>query len=102
MIRQTRLDVPRLRGPAAVNAAQYWLAPDRFARRCERLGDRFQVAMPATGPWLCLTHPDDIKRVFLADPMCCVWGCCPALNVQTMASSSVPMIGAWERPRSAL
>ena len=28
--------------------------------------------------------------------------CCPALNVQTMASSSVPMIGAWERPRSAL
>ena len=66
-MKQTRLDVPRLRRPAAVNAAQYWLAPDRFARRCERLGDRFQVAMPATGPWLCLTHPDDIKRVFLAD-----------------------------------
>ena len=65
---QTRLDVPALRRPAAVNAAQYWLAPDRFARRCERLGDRFQVAMPGTGPWLCLTHPDDIKRVFLADP----------------------------------
>ena len=61
------LDVPSLRSPAAVNAAQYWLAPDRFARRCERLGDRFQVAMPATGPWLCLTHPDDIKKVFLAD-----------------------------------
>ena len=65
---QTRLDVPSLRSPAAVNAAQYWLAPDRFAHRCERLGDRFQVAMPATGPWLCLTHPDDIKKVFLADP----------------------------------
>ncbi len=64
---QTRLDVPKLRRPAAVNAAQYWLSPDRFARRCERLGDRFQVAMPATGPWLCLTHPDDLKRVFLAD-----------------------------------
>jgi cytochrome P450 len=66
-MRQTRLDVPSLRRPAAVNAAQYWLAPDRFARRCERLGDRFQVAMPSTGPWLCLTHPDDIKKVFLAD-----------------------------------
>jgi cytochrome P450 family 135 len=64
----TQLDVPRLRRPAAVNAAQYWLAPDRFANSCERLGDRFQVAMPTTGPWLCLTHPDDIKRVFLADP----------------------------------
>ena len=61
------MDVPSLRRPAAVNAAQYWLAPDRFARRCERLGDRFQVAMPATGSWLCLTHPDDIKKVFLAD-----------------------------------
>ena len=66
-MRQTRLDVPRLRRPAAINAAQYWLTPDGFARRCERLGDRFQVAMPSTGPWLCLTHPDDIKRVFLAD-----------------------------------
>ena len=66
-MRQTWLDVPRLRRPAAVNAAQYWFAPDRFARRCERLGDRFQVAMPGTGPWLCLTHPDDLKRVFLAD-----------------------------------
>jgi cytochrome P450 len=63
----TPLDVPSLRSPGAVNAAQYWLAPDRFARRCERLGDRFQVAMPSTGPWLCLTHPDDIKKVFLAD-----------------------------------
>jgi cytochrome P450 family 135 len=65
---QTLLDLPSLRSPAVVNAAQYWLAPDRFARRCERLGDRFQVAMPSTGRWLCLTHPDDIKTVFLADP----------------------------------
>ena len=38
----TQLDVPRLRRPAAVNAAQYWLAPDRFAHSCERLGDRFR------------------------------------------------------------
>lgn len=67
MTKWTRLDVPRLRRPATVNAGQYWLAPERFARRCERLGDRFQVAMPATGPWLCLTHPDDLKRVFVAD-----------------------------------
>ncbi len=65
---QIQLDVPRLRRPAVVNAAQYWLAPDRFADSCQPLGDRFQLAMPSTGPWLCLTHPDDIKRVFLADP----------------------------------
>lgn len=62
------VDLPRLRRPAVVNAAQYWLAPERFARSCQRLGDRFAVPMPsATGPWLCLTDPEDIKRVFTAD-----------------------------------
>jgi cytochrome P450 len=66
-VSQTTLDVPRLRRPALLNAAEYWLAPARFTDRCETLGDRFQVPMPATGPWLCLTHPDDVKRVFTAD-----------------------------------
>jgi cytochrome P450 family 135 len=62
------LDLPSLRRPAVANAAQYWLAPERFARSCQRLGDRFVVPMPsATGPWLCLTDPEDIKRVFTAD-----------------------------------
>lgn len=61
-------DLPRLRRPAAANAAQYWLAPEGFARSCQHLGDRFVVPMPsATGPWLCLTDPEDIKRVFTAD-----------------------------------
>ncbi len=61
-------DLPRLRRPAVVNAAQYWLAPERFARSCQCLGDRFVVPMPAaTGPWLCLTDPEDIKRIFTAD-----------------------------------
>ena len=64
---QTALDLPRLRTPALLNAAEYWLAPERFARRCEQLGDRFLVAMPASRPWLCLTHPDDIRSVFSAD-----------------------------------
>jgi cytochrome P450 family 135 len=63
----TTLDVPRLRRPAMVNAVEYWLAPARFSERCETLGDRFQVPMPATGPWLCLTHPDDVKLIFTAD-----------------------------------
>ena len=64
---QTLTDLPRLRRPAVVNAAQYWLAPEQFARHCQRLGDRFLVPMPATGPWLCLTDPEDIKRIFTAD-----------------------------------
>ena len=67
LMHQTLTDVPRLRRPAIINAAEYWLAPERFARRCEDLGDRFLVPMPATGPWLCLTDPEDIKRVFTAD-----------------------------------
>ena len=62
-----RLDVPHLSRPAAVNAAEYWFAPARFMDRCERLGDRFMVPMPGTGPWLCLTNPADVKRVFTAD-----------------------------------
>jgi cytochrome P450 len=60
-------DLPRLRTPALVNAAEYWLAPERFVRRCEPLGDRFLVTMPASKPWLCLTDPDDIRSVFAAD-----------------------------------
>ena len=64
---QRRLDLPSLRRPAVVNAAEHWLAPERFMNRCERLGDRFTVPMPGTGAWLCLTHPDDVKRVFTAD-----------------------------------
>ncbi len=64
---QTLADLSRLRRPAVVNAAQYWLAPEQFARHCQRLGDRVLVPMPATGPWLCLTDPEDIKRIFTAD-----------------------------------
>lgn len=64
---QTTLDLPRLRTPALLNAAEYWLSPERFARRCAPLGDRFLVAMPASRPWLCLTHPDDVRNVFSAD-----------------------------------
>jgi cytochrome P450 len=60
-------DLPRLRTPALFNAAEYWLAPERFVQRCEPLGDRFLVTMPASQPWLCLTNPDDIRSVFAAD-----------------------------------
>ena len=49
--------------PALVNAAEYWLAPERFARRCGRSATAFSSRCPHR-PWLCLTHPDDIKRVF--------------------------------------
>ena len=60
--------MPRLRTPALVNAAEYWLRPERFARRCQP--PRRPLSRPRCPdwrPWLCLTHPDDIKRVFTAD-----------------------------------
>jgi len=67
-MRETLETLPTLRRPAAVNAAEYWISPERFARRCGRLGGRFVVPMPAaTGPWLCLTDPGDIQSVFTAD-----------------------------------
>jgi cytochrome P450 family 135 len=59
-------DLPRLRRPALVNAAEYWLRLPRFTERLGVLGDRFVVEMPGTGPWLCLTHPDDVQSVFRA------------------------------------
>ena len=64
---QSLTELPRLRQPAILNAAEYWLAPERFARHCQPLGDRFLVAMQGLGEWLCLTDPDDIKGVFTAD-----------------------------------
>jgi len=67
-MREALQTLPHLRRPAVANAAEYWIAPERFARRCGRLGDRFVVPMPpVTGPWLCLTDPDDIQSVFTAD-----------------------------------
>src|SRR4051794_10670238 len=60
-------DLPRLNRPATINALEYWVRPDQFSRRCDSLGDRFVVPMAGSGPWLCLTHPDDVKAVFTAD-----------------------------------
>lgn len=63
-------DVESLPGPGLSRirqAAEYWMSPERFLDRCGRLGDRFTLKMPGHGTWVCLTNPNDIKRVFLAD-----------------------------------
>ncbi|MGH2960503.1 MAG: hypothetical protein ACRDKE_12920, partial [Solirubrobacterales bacterium] len=60
-------DLPHLKRPAALNALEYWARPSQFVDRCKALGDRFVVPMSGSGPWLCLTHPDDAKAVFTAD-----------------------------------
>ena len=57
---------PRL--PAAVLLAEYWFAPGRFIERCSRLGDRFTLHLPGVGKLLCLTNPEDLRRLFTAAP----------------------------------
>jgi cytochrome P450 len=59
--------LPRTRRPALVNAAQHWFRIGRFTDELAALGDRFVVPMPGTGPWLGLTHPSDIEKVFRAE-----------------------------------
>lgn len=59
------LPTPALPGPLL--AAEYWLRPARFFERCERLGDRFALAMPGTPPMVCVTHPADVRAVFTGD-----------------------------------
>ena len=59
---QSLNELPRLRQPAILNAAEYWLAPERFARRCEPLGDRFVVSMPGIGA-VAVPHPSRRHQV---------------------------------------
>jgi cytochrome P450 family 135 len=47
-------------------AAEYWLAPQRFFARTTRLGDRFLFNLPGAVDAFCVTHPDDVKQVFMA------------------------------------
>lgn len=47
-------------------AADYWLAPERFFARTTRLGDRFLFNLPGAVDALCVTNPNDVKRVFTA------------------------------------
>jgi cytochrome P450 len=45
-------------------AAEYWLAPERFYERTTKLGDRFLFNLPGASDALCVTHPDDVRKVF--------------------------------------
>jgi len=67
---QSNSSVKSLPGPGIGRirqAMEYWMSPERFLDRCAGLGDRFTLKMPGHGTWVCLSNPEDIKRVFLAD-----------------------------------
>jgi cytochrome P450 len=53
-----------MRMPSLAYAAEYWLAPERFFARTTRLGDRFLFNLPGAVDAFCVTHPDDVKKVF--------------------------------------
>ncbi len=58
--------LPRLRRPAVMNFAEFWLRLPKLTERLGALGDRFVLPMPGMGAWLCVTHPDDVQAVFRA------------------------------------
>lgn len=56
--------LPRPSRNAALLAADYWMAPERFFRHLEGLGDRFVVDLPGLPTLLCTTNPDDVRAIF--------------------------------------
>jgi cytochrome P450 len=58
--------VPRAlrRGIGVVHAAEYWMRPDRFIRRCIDAPKRFTLDFPGAGTAIALRDPEDLKQVF--------------------------------------
>lgn len=55
--------------PALWQALQWARAPLPFLDDCRRrYGDAFTIRVGHAGPWVVLGDPDDVKRVFTADP----------------------------------
>jgi cytochrome P450 len=50
-----------------LQAAEYWLRPERFFNRCQRLGDRFLLRMPGLPPQVFVTTADDVRAIFAGD-----------------------------------
>jgi cytochrome P450 len=60
---------PGPRAPGAVQALQWTRSPLPFLERCRRRhGDAFTIRVSHGGPWVVLCDPEDVKRVFTADP----------------------------------
>ena len=58
---------PRL--PGLLSAMAWWYRPKPFLRRCQaRYGDMFSLRITPDGTWVVVSHPDQVKQVFTADP----------------------------------
>lgn len=55
--------------PSALQAVGFWTRPFAFLRQCrERYGKRFTIRLPASPPFVMLTDPTEVKKVFTAPP----------------------------------
>jgi cytochrome P450 family 135 len=60
---------PGPRMPSSLQAVGWTLRPLAFMERCHaRYGDIFTLRIRHAGTWVFLCHPEDVKRVFTADP----------------------------------
>jgi len=60
---------PGPKSPALIQAVGYWTRPLAFIEHCrKRYGPRFTIRLPASPPFVMLTRPDDVKKVFTAPP----------------------------------
>jgi cytochrome P450 family 135 len=59
---------PGPRMPSAVQAVGWALRPLSFMDRCQRrYGETFTLRVRGNRPWVFLTNPEDVKRVFTTD-----------------------------------
>ena len=60
---------PGPRMPSALQAVGWARRPLPFLERCQRrYGDVFTLRVRHAGTWVLVSHPEDVKRVFTADP----------------------------------
>ena len=60
-------DLPRPSAPSALLAWEYWFKPEKFMERCAKLGDRFVLPLPGLPTLVCISSPEDNRRVFAGD-----------------------------------
>jgi cytochrome P450 len=84
---------PGPRMPSAAQALAWALRPLPFLDRCgRRYGEVFTLRVRRGAPWVVLTDPEDVKRVFTAD----------ADTVGASATEASPALGPLLGPRSVM
>ncbi|HYM56182.1 MAG TPA: cytochrome P450 [Solirubrobacteraceae bacterium] len=79
--------------PSSLQAIGWALRPLPFLERCgRRYGDAFTLRIRRGSPWVLVTDPADVRRVFTAD----------ASMVQASAVEANPLLGPLLGPRSVM